>query len=62
MIIFLILIIIFIFIYNYKTIDYFNSINNNSIPINNNSIPNNDNVIQNKNILNKYFTNNRKIL
>ena len=50
MIKYLLIIIIFILIYNYKLIDTFNS------------IPNNDNNIENKNILNNYFTNNRKLL
>ena len=50
MIKYLFIIIIFILIYNYKLIDTFNS------------IPNNNNNIENKNILNNYFTNNRKLL
>jgi hypothetical protein len=44
------IIIIILFFINYKIIDKFNS------------IPNNDNIIENKNILNNFYTNNRKLL
>ncbi len=44
------IIIIILFLINYKIIDNFNS------------IPNNDNIIENKNILNIFYTNNRKLL
>ena len=49
MIFFILLIIIFILLFN-KTIEYYSS------------IPNEDNIINNTNLLNKGFTNNRKLL
>ncbi len=46
----ILIIIIFIILFNYKLIDCFTSISYNN------------NYIENKNILNNFFTNNRKLL